>query len=143
MIFLDKADLNKEAMVVYKVCGFTNYDCNCGSEQIFGDELNLSDAMSLFVTLTKNMSSLDFAELDEMIDKWALEFEWEDEDYYSCSYGGSIVLQEKAVKSADFNRDVVSFRIERDPVKKENICCNIEFGIEITVEEKDKYGLNY
>ena len=77
---------------MYKVCGSTNYECNCEEEQIFGTNLNLDDAMKLFVSLANNQNSLDFTEFDKTIDEWAKEFNWDEEDYYSGIYGGCIVL---------------------------------------------------
>lgn len=124
---------------MYKVCGFTNYECTCGEEQVFGKELNFDEAISLFVKLTQNINSLDFAGLDEMIDEWAVEFDWNEDDYYSGSYGGCIMVYDQACEPELFDREILLVRVERDPIKKVNIYSDIEFGEEIAETEKDRY----
>lgn len=124
---------------MYKVCGNTNYECTTGEEQIFSDELCLEDAIKLFLSLSSDIDSLDFGELDALIDDWADTYCWDEEDYYSGSYGGAIYLYDAAINASDFDREIVFLRIERDPLKKENTLGCIEFGAEITTQEKNVF----
>ena len=59
---------------MYKVCGSTNYECTCGEEQILGCNLALDDATNLFLSYVHKTNSLDFTELDTMINELATEF---------------------------------------------------------------------
>ena len=124
---------------MYKVCGYTNYECTCGVEEVFAENLNLEDAMALFISLVSDENSLDFTDLDVQIAEWALDFDWDEDDYYSGSYGGSIALYDEATTPDDFDREVVLVYIERDPVKKVNKVSEIEFSAEITDAEKMLY----
>ena len=124
---------------MYKVCGFTNYECTCGKDQIFGSNLCLTDAIKLFLSLTENSESLDFSELDDLIEDWAIEYSWDEEDYYASSYGGCIILYEEALDTGDFDREIISVRVERDPIKKTIVYNEIEVGAEATLEEKNAY----
>lgn len=124
---------------MYKVCGFTNYECACGEDQIFGSSLSLSDAIKLFLSLTKNNDSLDFSELDALIEDWATEYAWDEEDYYANSYGGSIVLYDEALDAGGFDREIVFVRVDRDPIKKTSVYNKIELGSEATSEEENAY----
>ena len=120
---------------MYKICGFTNYECNCGEDQIFGANLNLDDAICMFAALIKDANSLDFSELDTVIDEWACDCDWEEEDYYSGSYGGSIILFQEAIDDDAFNREIVIAHISRDPFKKASTISEIEFSPDATAEE--------
>ena len=124
---------------MYKVCGFTNYECTCGEEQLFGIELHLEDAISLYLSLLKDKDSLDFSELDALIDEWAVLFDWSEDDYYAGSYGGCIILFDEAVNERDCDREVIFIRVERDPIKKTNNYGKVELGGEITDLEKNTY----
>lgn len=126
---------------MYKVCGFTNYECNCGDTQVFCEEQSLENAMSMFLSLVKNFGSLDFTELDTLIDEWALDCDWDEDDYYAGSYGGCIILYDEAINDGDFDREVVLIRVERDPIRKTNNYGEIELGAEITTQEKEVYSL--
>lgn len=124
---------------MYKICGFTNYECNCGEEQVFGVNLNLDDAIRLYTSLAKDADSLDFSELDALIDEWASDCGWEEDDYYSGSYGGSIVLFHEAIDTKDFDREIIIARITRDPLHKTSEISEIEFGPEAIAEELAQY----
>lgn len=92
---------------MYKVCGITNYECTCGEEQLFGEDLSLEEALSLFLSILQSVDSLDFNELDGLINEWAEDWDWDEEDYYSGSYGGSIVLYDEARNICDFDREII------------------------------------
>ena len=124
---------------MYKVCGFTNYECTCGEEQLFGEDLSLEDALSLFLSLLRSVDSLNFTELDGLIDEWAEDMGWDEDDYYSSSYGGFIVLYDEARNIGDFDREIFLVRVERDPIHKTSKYGEIEFGAEITTQEKESY----
>ena len=124
---------------MYKICGFTNYECNCGEEQVFGTYLNLDDAIRSYISLTKDPGSLNFSELDALIDEWASDYSWEEDDYYSGSYGGSIILFQEAIDTKDFDREIIITRIIRDPFLKTSEISEIEFGPEATAEELAQY----
>lgn len=124
---------------MYKVCGFTNYECTCGEEQLFGEKLLLEEALSLFLSLLQSVDSLDFTELDGLIDEWAEDMDWDEDDYYSGSYGGSIILYDEASNIGDFDREIILVRVERDPINKTSKYGGIELGAEITLQEKESY----
>ena len=124
---------------MYKVCGFTNYECTCGEEQLFGDGLTLEVSLLLFLSLLQNVDSLDFTELDNLIEEWAEDCAWTEDDYYSGSYGGAIILYDEANNIGNFDREIILVRIERDPINKTNKYGEIELGTEITPQEKEKY----
>ena len=124
---------------MYKICGLTNYECNCGEDQVFGENLNLDDAIRLFISLTKDANSLDFSYLDAVVDDWAIDCAWEKDDYYYGSYGGSIILFDEAINAGDFDRAIVIARISRDPFYKTSEISEIEFGSEATTEEVAQY----
>lgn len=128
---------------MYKVCGFTNYECTCGESQIFGENLTLEDSVSLFLSLLKDIDSLSFNELDSLIEEWACDYDWDEDDYYSGSYGGCIILYDQARNAGDFDREIVLIRVERDPVNRTNRYGEIELGAEITLREKEKYLCMY
>ena len=121
---------------MYKVCGFTNYECNFGETHVFGNKLELEEAVSLFLSLVEDTESLDFTELDTLIDEWAIDNGWDEDEYYAGSYGGSIILYDEAIDEKSFDREVVSIRVDRDPIKKISHLGEIKLGAEINEQEK-------
>ena len=115
---------------MYKVEGFTNYECTCGDEEVFGECITLQEALDIFLRVIRD-DVLDFSYLDSWIDDWA------DEDECFGSYGGSIRVYEDPVDNEWGYRDILLIRIERDPIKKMNSYDLIEFDSEITNEEKE------
>ena len=99
---------------MYKVCGFTNYECTCRKEQLSGDSLSLQEAWSLFLPLIQNVDSLDFTELDGLINEWAEDWNWHEDDYFSGSYGGSIVLYDEESNISNFDHEIISVHIDRE-----------------------------
>lgn len=124
---------------MFKVCGNTNYECTCAEEQVFESNLDIVGAFNLFLKLLKEKDSLDFTELDAEIDDWAEVGDWTEEDYYWGSYGGIIAVYEESTEFNQFDREIVSIRIERDPLHKTNEYGEIEFGSEIFLSEKELF----
>ena len=115
---------------MYRVEGFTNYECTCGEDEVFGEGLTLQDAIDIFLKVIRD-DALDFSELDDWIDDWA------EEDESFDFYGGAIRVYEEPVEEGFEYREILLIRIMRDPIKKVNEYSTIEFGAEINNEEKE------
>ena len=90
---------------MFKVCGNTNYECSCAEEQVFGNNLDIIDAFNLFLRLLEEKDSLDFTEMDAAVDDWAESGDWNEEDYYWGSYGGTIAVYEESNENNYFDRE--------------------------------------
>ena len=55
---------------MYKVCGFTNYQCTCGDDEEFATGITLKEAIDVFLRVIRD-DLLDFTYLDSWIDDWA------------------------------------------------------------------------
>ena len=65
--------------------------------------------------------------------------DWDEDDYYLGSYGGTIAVYEEATESNEFDREIVAIRVERDPIHKTNKYGEIELGPEILPVEKELF----
>ena len=124
---------------MFKVCGNTNYECTCAEEQVFASDLDIESAFNLFLKLLEDKNSLDFTEMDAEVDAWAEAGDWDEDDYYWGSYGGTIAVYEEATESNEFDREIVAIRVERDPLHKTNKYGEIELGPEILPVEKELF----
>ena len=124
---------------MFKVCGNINYECTCAEEQVFGSNLDIEAAFLLFLNLAKDRDSLDFTEMDAIVDNWAVENAWDEDDYYWGSYGGTIAVYEEANEPNEFDREIIMIRVERDPLNKTNEYGEVEFGPEIHLDEKERF----
>ena len=123
---------------MYRVTGSTNYECYCGEDEIYAEHISLEDAIRMLLKLYKDENSLDFSWLDSEITEWAENDDWDDEDYYNGYYGGYIAIYE-AENDNECDREILIFRVERDPLNKTNTYSEIEFGDDINNGEKAVY----
>ena len=124
---------------MYRVSGSTNYECYCSEDETYGEHISLEDAICTLLELYKDENSLDFSWLDSEISEWAENGDWDDDDYYNGYYGGYIAIYEEAENDNDCDREILMFRVERDPLNKTNTYSEIEFGDDINEEEKAVY----
>lgn len=122
--------------MAYKVCGFTNCECMCGEGQVFGDNITLNEALNLFMELSNDPNSLDFSELDEYLSN---EYFGDEGELDGLSYGGHITVYETASTDGDWDREIVSVRIERDILNNRNTIGSVWFGEEIGAYEQNLY----
>lgn len=113
---------------MYKICGYTNYECTQGIDVQFGEYNFFETAFKVFKELSSSSDALDFEDLDEQIEEWAQDPDWEDDVYYGGYYGGSIVLFEAAERPGEWDREIFIARRQRDPKTKEVTLEAIELG---------------
>ena len=116
---------------MYKVEGFTNYECTCSDEEVFGECLTFQEAIDIFLKVVRD-DVLDFGYLDSYY-----EDDWLDEEDSFDGYGGLIRIYEDTADNDLGYRDILSIRIERNPITKVNSYGSIEYDLEMTCEEKE------
>ena len=122
---------------MYQIVGNTNYESTEGPEIVLASADSFEEALRIFKDLAQGVDSLDFSYLDEQVDEWIKDPDWEKDLYFGGFYGGSIAL----IEASDLEDDSVDCRVlvtarrERNPYTKEMILYGFETEDDITNEE--------
>ncbi len=130
---------------MWKILGHTNYECSEGPEEDFGLYDNESTAITKFIKLANDKDALDFEGLDEELDEWMSDPNWENDIYYGGSYCGNVVLYK--VVSDTIRRELLVAWRDRDPKTRAITLQSIEAGEDLSIDEKrllsERYGLTF
>ena len=117
---------------MWKIIGYTNYECTEGPEQELGDFHSLNEAICAFIQMAEEPNTLDFSTLDNLLYEWRKSPDW-DLDYYKGGYyGGSINLYEDA-------RCLLRASFERDLDLNQTLVGEYDYEDNITEEEKRRF----
>lgn len=118
---------------MYLIRGYTNYECTEGPELEYGEFSELSEALQKFIALSKDENALDFSFLDNEVDDWMSEPDWETDYYHGGYYGGRFYLYEH---DEDNNwRELLQAERMREPKDKSITLYGIEKLDDITEAE--------
>ena len=131
---------------MYYIIGTTNYECTEGEDQLLGcfRDVPFIEVLKAFKEMLFNKKAVDFSELDEMVNGWIEEPDWEQSYYYDGFYGGSVQLwaAPKELSSIDdlYSNNMTRFLLSatrmRDPYTKEITLYNAEWQEDIMEEER-------
>ena len=120
---------------MYKICGYTNYECVEGAVEQFGEYQVFETAFDVFKKLSTNPEALNLEELDKRIEEWMQDPNWENNIYFGGYYGGFLSLMEVTEDPCDWDREIFVAHRQRYPITKEIVLGPIELGEGVRDEE--------
>ena len=129
---------------MWKIVGYTNYECTEGPEEEYGKYDDQDTAITSFKKLSNDKNIVDFNYLDRELEEWMSNPDWEKDIYFGGYYGGKIVLY-KSNSDNDWKEILIASR-DKDPKTKEITLNPIEAGEHLSKELakiiQEKYGIS-
>lgn len=118
---------------MYKVYCNIHYECNYIDDREYGEYADFQDAVNVFFDLATGKEKLDFSGMDDTFAD-LIEQEYIDEGEV---YGANVNLLRTAEKPEDWDEELLSVQIEKDPYSDAVTYNEIEIEGELSAEEKE------
>ena len=118
---------------MYRVCCTIHYECNYIDDWEYGEYADFQDAVNVFFDLATGKEKLDFSGMDNTFAD-LIEQKYIDQDEV---YGANVNLLRIAENPKDWDEELLSVQITKDPYSDTVIYDEVEIEGELSVEEKE------